>query len=66
MGGLMAGGAQGLAQGGNSDTQAAAQTWPGQPFGNRLLTGKVAVITGAARGIGAPVAEPRTCGNAAR
>ena len=32
-----------------------AQTWPGQPFSG-LLTGKVAVITGAARGIGRSIA----------
>ncbi len=33
-----------------------AQTWPGQAFGNGLLSGKVAVITGAARGIGRAIA----------
>ena len=32
------------------------KTWAGQPFGNGLLTGKVAVITGAARGIGRAIA----------
>lgn len=32
------------------------QTWPGKPFGNGLLAGKVAVITGAARGIGRAIA----------
>ena len=59
MGGLAAAGPQSLAQNpgaANSDTQAAAQTWPGQPFGNGLLSGKVAVITGAARGIGRAIA----------
>jgi NAD(P)-dependent dehydrogenase (short-subunit alcohol dehydrogenase family) len=33
-----------------------AQTWAGQPFNNGLLSGKVAVITGAARGIGRAIA----------
>ncbi len=67
MGGLAAGGAQALAQTGgtqsgrtqtvgNTDAQAPAQTWTGQPFGNGLLSGKVAVITGAARGIGRAIA----------
>lgn len=61
-GGFAAGGAQAFAQSGstgaagNSDTQAAAQTWQGQPFGDGLLRGKVAVITGAARGIGRAIA----------
>jgi NAD(P)-dependent dehydrogenase (short-subunit alcohol dehydrogenase family) len=32
------------------------QTWPGKAFGDGLLTGKVAVITGAARGIGRAIA----------
>lgn len=32
------------------------QTWNGQPFGDGLLSGKVAVITGAARGIGRAIA----------
>jgi NAD(P)-dependent dehydrogenase (short-subunit alcohol dehydrogenase family) len=32
------------------------QTWPGAAFGNGLLNGKVAVITGAARGIGRAIA----------
>jgi NAD(P)-dependent dehydrogenase (short-subunit alcohol dehydrogenase family) len=35
---------------------AAEQTWAGQPFGNGLLQGKVAVITGSARGIGRAIA----------
>jgi SDR family mycofactocin-dependent oxidoreductase len=32
------------------------QTWSGQAFGNELLNGKVAIITGAARGIGRSIA----------
>jgi NAD(P)-dependent dehydrogenase (short-subunit alcohol dehydrogenase family) len=32
------------------------QTWPGRAFGNNLLQGKVAVVTGAARGIGRSIA----------
>lgn len=58
MGGLAAGGAHAMAQAPtqNTDTQAAAQTWAGQPFGNGLLSGKLAVITGAARGIGRAIA----------
>ncbi len=56
MSGLTAGGAQALGQATATDTQAAAQTWSGQPFGNGLLSGKVAVITGAARGIGRSIA----------
>jgi NAD(P)-dependent dehydrogenase (short-subunit alcohol dehydrogenase family) len=35
---------------------AGAQTWSGKPFGTGLLNGKVAVITGAARGIGRAIA----------
>ncbi len=37
-------------------TTATNQTWPGKTFGNGLLIGKVAVITGAARGIGRSIA----------
>jgi NAD(P)-dependent dehydrogenase (short-subunit alcohol dehydrogenase family) len=55
MGGLAAG-AQATGQQGNSDTQAAAQTWAGKAFGDGLLSGKVAVVTGAARGIGRSIA----------
>jgi NAD(P)-dependent dehydrogenase (short-subunit alcohol dehydrogenase family) len=46
----------GSKQSGNSDVQAVKHTWAGQPFGNSLLAGKVAVITGAARGIGRSIA----------
>jgi NAD(P)-dependent dehydrogenase (short-subunit alcohol dehydrogenase family) len=35
---------------------AANQTWQGKAFGDGLLTGKVAVVTGAARGIGRSIA----------
>ncbi len=35
---------------------AAAQSWPGVPFGDGLLKDKIAVITGAARGIGRAIA----------
>ena len=35
---------------------AAKQTWPGKTFGDGLLSGKIAVITGAARGIGRAIA----------
>src|SRR4030081_2462948 len=35
---------------------AGTQTWTGSPFGDGLLNGKVAVITGAARGIGRAIA----------
>ena len=35
---------------------AAAQFWPGVPFGDSLLKDKIAVITGAARGIGRAIA----------
>jgi NAD(P)-dependent dehydrogenase (short-subunit alcohol dehydrogenase family) len=38
------------------DTLAIKQTWPGRAFGDGLLKGKVAVITGAARGIGRSIA----------
>ena len=38
------------------DTLAEKQTWPGRAFGSDLLKGKVAVITGAARGIGRSIA----------
>lgn len=38
------------------EASAAGQTWPGRAFGNNLLDGKVAVITGAARGIGRAIA----------
>ena len=38
------------------DTLAGTQTWPGQSFGAGLLNAKVAVITGAARGIGRAIA----------
>jgi NAD(P)-dependent dehydrogenase (short-subunit alcohol dehydrogenase family) len=45
------------AAGSNSGSSLATrQTWAGQPFGNGLLSGKVAVITGAARGIGRAIA----------
>ena len=39
-----------------TDTLAEKQTWPGRAFGSDLLKGKVAVITGAARGIGRSIA----------
>ncbi len=51
VGGIAAGGPL-MAQ----QTSAARQTWAGQPFGSGLLAGKVAVITGAARGIGRAIA----------
>jgi NAD(P)-dependent dehydrogenase (short-subunit alcohol dehydrogenase family) len=40
----------------STDTVAEKQTWPGRAFGDGLLSGKVAVITGAARGIGRAIA----------
>jgi NAD(P)-dependent dehydrogenase (short-subunit alcohol dehydrogenase family) len=40
----------------NAQASTAAQTWNGTPFGNGLLHGRVAVITGAARGIGRAIA----------
>ncbi|MFL6386977.1 MAG: SDR family NAD(P)-dependent oxidoreductase [Terriglobales bacterium] len=63
-GGLMVGsiatgiGMQGQGASGQTQGQqlANAQTWAGQPFGNGLLSGRVAVITGAARGIGRAIA----------
>jgi NAD(P)-dependent dehydrogenase (short-subunit alcohol dehydrogenase family) len=63
-GGLMVGsiatgiGMQGQGASGQTQGQqlANAQTWVGQPFGNGLLSGRVAVITGAARGIGRAIA----------
>lgn len=33
-----------------AQTSAGTQNWPGRAFGNSLLSGKVAIITGAARG----------------
>src|SRR5438270_3809009 len=63
-GGLMVGsiatgiGMQGQGASGQTQGQqlANAQTWADQPFGNGLLSGKVAVINGAARGIGRAIA----------
>jgi NAD(P)-dependent dehydrogenase (short-subunit alcohol dehydrogenase family) len=48
----------GLAMGGNAfaDQSAGGQTWSGQGFNDKLLSSKVAVITGAARGIGRAIA----------
>jgi NAD(P)-dependent dehydrogenase (short-subunit alcohol dehydrogenase family) len=40
----------------STDTLAEKQRWPGRAFGSDLLKGKVAVITGAARGIGRSIA----------
>jgi NAD(P)-dependent dehydrogenase (short-subunit alcohol dehydrogenase family) len=40
----------------STDAVAEKQTWPGRAFGSDLLRGKVAVITGAARGIGRSIA----------
>ena len=51
--------AGGIAMGDRLSAQqpsAAGQTWPGQPLSNGLLNGKVAIITGAARGIGRAIA----------
>jgi phosphoglycerate dehydrogenase-like enzyme len=57
---LTAGGAilGGMAMSGQAFAQqsAANQTWTGKAFGDGLLSGKVAVITGAARGIGRAIA----------
>jgi NAD(P)-dependent dehydrogenase (short-subunit alcohol dehydrogenase family) len=47
-GGMMSGEALGQSAG--------SQTWAGKAFGDGLLSGKVAVITGAARGIGRAIA----------
>src|SRR3979411_619187 len=58
-GGAMLGSiAGGMAMSGQTAGQQSAgtQTWAGSAFGNGLLTGKVAVITGAARGIGRSIA----------
>lgn len=41
---------------GGQQMSARTQTWAGQTFGSGLLNGKVAVITGAARGIGRAIA----------
>ncbi len=53
MGGAALGG-QAFAQ--TADSLAEKQTWPGRVFSDGLLKGKVAVITGAARGIGRSIA----------
>jgi NAD(P)-dependent dehydrogenase (short-subunit alcohol dehydrogenase family) len=58
-GGAMLGSlAGGMAMSGQTPGQQSAgtQTWAGNVFGNSLLSGKVAVITGAARGIGRAIA----------
>src|ERR1700712_575412 len=58
-GGAMLGSlAGGMAMSGQTPGKQSAgtQTWAGSAFGNGLLTGKVAVITGAARGIGRSIA----------
>jgi NAD(P)-dependent dehydrogenase (short-subunit alcohol dehydrogenase family) len=39
-----------------AEQSASNQTWAGKSFGNGLLSGKVAVITGSARGIGRAIA----------
>ena len=49
------GAAKGGQAGANITSQIEAQTWPGKSFGG-LLSGKVAVVTGAARGIGRSIA----------
>ena len=58
-GGSAAGQSSGAAKGGqagaNIGEKIDAQTWPGQSFAG-LLSGKVAVVTGAARGIGRSIA----------
>jgi len=48
----------GMATGGRAMAEMSAmnQTWPGRAFGDGLLSGKVAVVTGAARGIGRSIA----------
>lgn len=43
-------------EGSAQQASAAGQTWPGRSFGDGLLKDKVAVITGAARGIGRSIA----------
>ena len=52
VGGMTLGGGQMMAQ----EQSAGPQNWPGKVFGDGLLRGKVAVITGAARGIGRSIA----------
>ena len=41
---------------GGQQMSAESQTWPGHVFENGLLNGRVAVVTGAARGIGRAIA----------
>ncbi|WP_216847143.1 SDR family NAD(P)-dependent oxidoreductase [Granulicella sp. L60] len=51
-----AGGQQSGGEQTGGDPLAVSQTWAGKPFGSGLLARKVAVITGAARGIGRSIA----------